>query len=113
MESGEDCLRAKPEFRSRPSAALRPKETSGSGGALLFGYFVLGKQNKVTRLEAKRSYHSAQYVSVITPYLLVINRDLLLSCNGVKFTYAVTAPLIADLRLTSTRRLSPSLWEFD
>jgi hypothetical protein len=29
------------------------------GGVFLFGYFILDKQNKVTRLEAKKNIHTA------------------------------------------------------
>ncbi|HYN55388.1 MAG TPA: hypothetical protein VES38_11870 [Methylotenera sp.] len=45
---------------ARASFRLTPMMVSSTGnqrkwGALLFGYFVLGKQNKVTRLVAKRN----------------------------------------------------------
>ena len=48
---GEDCLRVKPEFRSRP--AFRVAQGTGAAGADLgvaffFGYFLLG--------EARRKY---------------------------------------------------------
>jgi hypothetical protein len=58
LESGEDCLSPKfllGEFRSRPDAALRPKDEAKQG-ALFFGYFLLSKQKKVTRLEAKKYF---------------------------------------------------------
>ena len=47
---GEDCLRAKREFRSRPAwrATQGTPEGSGKRGVFLFGYFCLDKQEKVT-----------------------------------------------------------------
>jgi hypothetical protein len=48
LGNGEDCLKAQPEFRSRPNAALRPKETSGSGVAFsLVSFFWLSKRKKL------------------------------------------------------------------
>jgi hypothetical protein len=52
---GEDCLRAKPEFRSHP--AFRVAQGTGEAGAALgvaffFGYFLLG--------EARRKYARQQ-----------------------------------------------------
>ena len=35
------------EFRSRPNAALRPKDEAARG-VIYFGYFLLDKQKKVT-----------------------------------------------------------------
>ena len=47
---GEDCLSAQREFRSRPALSANRGQSEGpvQWGALLFGYFLLGKQEKVT-----------------------------------------------------------------
>jgi len=47
---GEDCLSAQREFRSRPALAANRGQSEGpvQWGVLLFGYFLLGKQEKVT-----------------------------------------------------------------
>jgi hypothetical protein len=49
---GEDCLSAE----SASSAAARfgeKRRKQAAGGVFLFGYFILDKQNKVSRLRAK------------------------------------------------------------
>jgi hypothetical protein len=51
------------EFRLQP-IKLSSTGNKREGGAFLFGYFILGKQNKVTRLEAKNSNITTQ--SLIT-----------------------------------------------
>ena len=56
---GEDCLRA----ASPSSAAARfgeKRRKQAAGGNLFFGYFLLAKQKKVTRLEAKKTYTKSQ-----------------------------------------------------
>ena len=47
---GEDCLSAKREFRSRPDLSANRGKSEGpvQWGALLFGSFLLGKQEKGT-----------------------------------------------------------------
>ena len=50
---GEDCLSAE----SASSAAARfgeKRRKQAAGGSFFFGYFLLAKQKKVSRLEAKR-----------------------------------------------------------
>ena len=49
----------------RPTRA-KAKANKRQWDALLFGYFVLGKQNKVTRLKAKKEVaHIAHYKQVL------------------------------------------------
>jgi hypothetical protein len=59
-EVGEDCLSAQREFRSRPIfSEIRGKpEGPVRWGALLFGTFILGKQNKGTSRRAAPGYQS-------------------------------------------------------
>jgi hypothetical protein len=68
------------EFRDKPrfvwhvrasSAApnfLKQHRKQAVGGVFLFGYFILDKQNKVSRLRAKKNIPAAQCLSVIAPY---------------------------------------------
>jgi len=48
------CVSCQDEFRDRLFWRAT-QGISGSWGALYFGYFTLGKQRKVTRLEAKNT----------------------------------------------------------
>jgi hypothetical protein len=47
MGSGEDCL-SEASSAAAPDVALRPKDEAARG-VFLFGYFILDKQNKVSR----------------------------------------------------------------
>ena len=69
------------EFRSKPCFVWLARASSidvhegeqrrkqAGGGVFLFGYFILDKQNKVPRLEAKRD---ACYIKII---LIIINSN--------------------------------------
>ena len=48
--SAHGCAVSEPPQRPRDVAGLEPGDR-GRGGALLFGYFLLGKQEKVTRAQ--------------------------------------------------------------
>jgi hypothetical protein len=56
-----------------PTTALSSAGNKQQGGAFLFGYFILGKQNKVTRQEAKRMSHLTQLFSRITLLLICLH----------------------------------------
>jgi len=59
-------LRCKPRFVWLVRASLidahegEQRRKQAGGGVFLFGYFILDKQNKVSRLKAKRRAHFAQ-----------------------------------------------------
>ena len=56
MAGGEDCLRiGNPSSADAPDAALRPKDEAARG-SFFFGFFLLAKQKKETRLEAKQEF---------------------------------------------------------
>jgi hypothetical protein len=50
--SAESASSAAPNF-------LKQRRKQAAGGVFLFGDFILDKQNKVTRLEAKKNIHTA------------------------------------------------------
>ena len=51
----EDCLSAESASSAAPNF-LKQRRKQAAGGALFFGYFLLAKQKKVTRLEAKKHF---------------------------------------------------------
>ena len=54
---GEDCLS---EASSAAARFDEKRRKQAVGGAFFFGYFLLGKQKKVTRLEAKKTFIDLQ-----------------------------------------------------
>ena len=53
----EDCLSAESASSAAPNF-LKQRRKQAVGGALFFGYFLLSKQKKVTRLKAKNNIRS-------------------------------------------------------
>jgi len=58
------------EFRSRPDAALRPKETSGSGVAFSLVSFFLAKHKERNSPKGEKEYTVCKLKSICTPYSL-------------------------------------------
>jgi hypothetical protein len=58
------------EFPIAAHEAEQRRKQAG-GGVFLFGYFILDKQNKVTRQSRESDHlHTAQFLAVIAPYSL-------------------------------------------
>ena len=70
-----------PVSRTRPPAANRPRsERRGAEGAVFFGYFLLGKQKKVTgRQDGGRNTHGCESVIAKAPTLNHLALTLTLS----------------------------------